>query len=511
MSDDGKRDALRLLTKGGAVVFVGQFLEQGISFFAKVIIAQALGKVDYGSVAFGVATLTFVSTITLLGMKPGIGRYLPRSTDDRYQRGVVKSAFEISLPVTLLAAAVIFAFAGDLSTFLVDDSSLTGILQLSALGIPFRTVYKLAIGGVQGSKKTLPKVVMQNITVPVTRLVAILVAVGLGYRALGAMFAYTAAFIAAGVLGCFYLKRYTKLFSVGPRKYLHGTLLVFAAPLVVNGIMGKVLTDMDTFLLGYYASTGDVGVYNVVYPVALLLLTLLMSLGFLFMPLLSEFHAENNYGDMRRFYQMTTKWIFLVTLPMYMILVLYPDVVIGVTFGAEYTEGALALVILSTGFLFHTLLGPNDSTLTTTGRTKFVMAATVIAAVLNFVMNVVLIPEYSYVGAAVATAVSYVVMNAITSAYLYRVTGIQPFSAALLKPAVAAIVAFLAFYATARLYLPNTLLVAGAAFVVYGVVYAVAVLRFGGIEEEEIQLLEDVEHKFGVDLDPVKDVARRIM
>lgn len=511
MGDDRTKDALRLLTKGGAVVFVGQFLEQGISFLAKVIIAQALGKVDYGSVAFGVATLTFASTVTILGMKPGIGRFLPRSDDERHKRGVVKSAFEISLPVTLLVAVLIFVFADDLSHLVVKDSSLTGILKLSALGIPFRNVYKLSVGGVQGSKKTVPKVLMQNITVPVTRLVTILVAVGLGYGALGAMFAYTAAFVAAGLLGIFYLKRYTRLFSVGPRKHLHSKLLVFSAPLVVNGIMGKVLADMDTFLIGYYVSTGEVGVYNVVYPVALLLLTVLMSLGFLFMPLLSEFHSNNNYGDMRRFYQMTTKWIFLVTLPMYMVLTLYPKAIIGSTFGGEFTEGGLALIILSTGFLFHTLLGPNDKTLATVGRTKFVMLATLIAAVLNLAMNVVLIPDYSYVGAAVATAVSYVVMNAITSAYLYHVTDIHPFSAALLKPATAAIAAFVMLYAVVRTLLPNTILVAVAAFATYGVLYATIVVRFGGIEEEEIQLLEDIEHKFDVDLEPVKEIARRVM
>lgn len=511
MSDEERKDALRLLTRGGAVVFVGQFLEQGISFFAKVIIAQALGKVDYGSVAFGVATLTFFSTITILGMKPGIGRFLPRSDDAKHRRGVVRSAFEISMPVTLIVTVGIFAFAGDLSRLIVGDSSLKGILRLSALGIPFRNVYTLAIGGVQGSKKTLPKVMMQNITVPVARLIAILVAVGFGYGAFGAMFAYTFSFISAGILGCFYLKKYTKLFTIGPRNYLHGELLTFSAPLVVNGIMGKILADMDTFLLGYFATTGDVGVYNVVYPVALLLLMILMSLGFLFMPLLSEFHAENNYGEMRRFYQMTTKWIFLATLPMYMVLVLYPDAIIGLTFGTEYTEGTFALVILSTGFLFHTLLGPNDKTLTTVGRTKVVMLATMIAAVLNLGLNVVLIPEYTYVGAAVATAISYVVMNAITSAYLYRVTGIQPFSAALIKPAIAAITAFLAFYVFSRLYLPDTILVVVTTFIAYAVVYVIVVIRYGGIEEEEIQLLEDVEHKFGVDLEQLKRLARIFM
>lgn len=511
MSDEGTKDALRLLTKGGTVVFLGQILEQGVSFVAKVIIAQALGKVDYGSVALGVATLTFVSTITIMGMKPGIGRFLPRSDEETHKRGVVKSAIEISLPVTLLAAAFIFAFAGDISRFVVEDSSLKGILQLSALGIPFRNVYKLAIGGVQGSKKTLPKVMMQNITVPLTRLVTILVAVGLGYGALGAMFAYAAAFIAAGILGCYYLKKYTELFSFGPRKYLHAKLLVFSAPLVVNGIMGKILADMDTFLLGYYVSTGDVGIYNVVYPIALLLLMVLMSFSFLFMPLLSEFHAENNYAKMRRFYQMTTKWIFLITLPMYLILVLYADIVIGYSFGTEFTEGAPALIILITGFLFHTLLGPNAKTMTTVGRTKFVMVTSIIAAALNLVLNLALIPEYSYIGAAIATAVSYVVMNAITSAYLYRVTGIHPFSAALLKPATAAIAVFLAFYAVSRAFLPNTIPFVLITFATYALAYAILFVRFGGIEEEEIQLLEDVEHKFSVDLGPVKEVVRKIM
>jgi len=41
--------------------------------------------------------------------------------------------------------------------------------------------------------------------------------------------------------------------------------------------------------------------------------------------------------------------------------------------------------------------------------------------------------------------------------------------------------------------------------------YGVVVLRFGGIEEEEVMLVASFEERFGIDLAPLKRFARRLM
>lgn len=70
--------SIRGLAKGGSVLFAGIVIELGISFLATLIIARVLGRVGFGAVSLGRTTMTLVSTVLLLGLDTGIGRYPPR-------------------------------------------------------------------------------------------------------------------------------------------------------------------------------------------------------------------------------------------------------------------------------------------------------------------------------------------------------------------------------------------------------------------------------------------------
>lgn len=99
--------------------------------------------------------------------------------------------------------------------------------------------------------------------------------------------------MAAATLGIYYHKRYTSLFSRGKAISVRRELLTFSAPLVISAVMGDVLADIDIFRLGYFTTSSDIGVYNVVYPLATLLTAVLTSFGFIFMPVISELHAND--------------------------------------------------------------------------------------------------------------------------------------------------------------------------------------------------------------------------
>lgn len=510
MAEDS-RTILRFLAKGGAVIFLGMVLELGISFGAKLLVANYLTRADYGAVSIGVTMLAVVPMFVVLGLKTGIGRYLPRYEEEAQRRGVILSAFQIVLPLSVGAAAAIFLLAGPLATDVFDDPTVIPVLQVTALAIPFAAVYQLAIGGIQGTKLTVPKVAVQNVTLPVTRIAVVVLVLYLGFEAVGMAFAYAFAYVAAALVGLFYLHQHTPLFSRTPPVRMHRTMLAFSAPLVISGMMGKLLADLDTFLLGYFVGTGAVGDYNVVYPMALLLLTFQMSVGFVFLPLLSEFHADGRLAEMRRYYQLVAKWVLIGTLPLFLVLVLFPEMSISITFGEKYTGGALALAILSLGFFVHAAIGPNAETLTSIGETRLVMHGNTGAAVLNLLLNLYLIPRFSVVGAAVATSVSYVALNVAFSYQLYTMTDIQPFTRAMLQPAAAALGIVGVIYWITTSFLPVTALVVIAMFVVFLGCYVVAILRFGGIEREELLLIADLEHKFDINLEPVRSVARWFM
>lgn len=511
MGESITRDRIRQLFKGAGVVFVGVVLELVVSFVAKLLIARYLGPTSYGAVSIGLKLMTATSIVVLVGLDSGVGRYLPRFDDPGQRRGVLKSALEVALPIGLAAAVALFLTADLVATRVFHDPSVTPVIRVFAVVLPFATLFRLAIGAVQGMEQSVPKVIIQNLTLPISRFLLIGVVLVYGLGAVAAAWAYGVAYVVAGLLGAYYLVRHTPLFASARAIGMHRELLVFSAPLMITAAMLQVLSHIDTFFLGYFASTRVVGVYNVVYPLAQLLTTVLAAFGFIVMPVISSLDAADSAGEMRRTYQLAAKWIFLATLPVFLVVALFPEMTIRVTFGAEYDSGALALSALAFGFFTHAVVGPNGNTLTSVGRTRLIMYDNLTVGLANVVLNVALIPTYGMVGAAVATSLSYASLNALYTYQLYRETGIHPFTAGMVRPSLIALLVVGGVYWVTTTFFVVTLPLLVVGFIAFVALYALVVLRFGGIEREELVLLWSFEERFGVDLGPVKRIAEKIV
>jgi O-antigen/teichoic acid export membrane protein len=305
---------------------------------------------------------------------------------------------------------------------------------------------------------------------------------------------------------CYYLVRHTPILARVKANRIQGDLLRFSLPLVVSSSAMIIFSDIDVFMLGAMTELGDVGVYNVIYPIAQLLTAPLSAFGFIFMPFASAYDAEDKAGRFSRSYQVVTKWVFLLVFPVFLVISLFPTEVIQLTFGSKYAIGGTALTVLAAGFLANAIGGMNRNVLTALGETRHVMIINVLGAGVNVALNLLLIPRYSYLGAAIATTGSLVFLNAVFSAEVYRQTGAHPFTGALLRPVVAALGLVIGLYALVVTVFEPTLVSIVVMFCLFGILYIVAIVRFGGIEPEEISLLEDMCEEYNVNIGPLQKV-----
>jgi len=286
-------------------------------------------------------------------------------------------------------------------------------------------------------------------------------------------------------------------------------LIAFSIPLLFTGILGFVMTWADTLMLGYYKGSEAVGLYNSASPIAKLLPIFLSSASFLYVPLASGFYARRKLGEMGRVYQILTKWVFLLTLPLFALMFLFPEAVIVFFFGKKYVPAAPSLQILAIGFMFHTLLGLNGWSLIIAGESRFISLSTFIASVLNVILNALLIPGYGMVGAATATSVSYLVSNLLNSIRLYQKTKIHPFSQNYVKPLIISFI-LLVMIKVLHLNVPN-IWYAVPVLVAFLAVYSLLVLLSRSVDREDIDLLLAIERKMGIDLGIIKKILRRFV
>jgi O-antigen/teichoic acid export membrane protein len=378
------------------------------------------------------------------------------------------------------------------------------------LTIPFFVLVGIGVSTAKAFNDATTHVAVRQLFIPISRAIIVPGVIALGFGAVYATAGIAVTMILGGLLALLLGFRHIPFDLRGPREPMLREMLTFSVPLMLASGMQFLITNTDTILVGAFLATTSVGVYNAALRI--------MNLGWLFFypvttllgPVLTRLDREYRIVEATRTYQVSVKWMALLTIPMFLLLFLFPQVVIGVTFGEEATSGAAALRILILPVMFSVLLGPNDGALVSFGHNKIHMYGNAATALANLGLNLFLIPRYGIVGAATATALSLGMRNVIYSARLYQAHGVQPFSGALFRVLGATVpIVAVGYFAFVRLF-PVRFLTVTAIGLVFLTVYVIVVVKVGGIEQEDIDVVTRFEESKGLNLDILRTIVKRL-
>lgn len=417
---------LSKLVSSASLVFFGGILQSLSKLLERILVARRLSPSVYGDVSIGIALLTFGVTLSLIGYNQGIPRFIARYNNDADVRGTWLTGLLIAGSLSLVLATVTVMNVELLANALVEEAASDRLLILFAMAIPFVVGFRVGIGGIRGLEKTIYRTYARDLFYSGSRLILLLILLSFGYGATAAGYAYVVSAAAAFVFAHVLLYKLVPLvgeFSTHARE-----MTKFSLPLVVSTVLAMLLTQTDTLMLGYFRSSYEVGLYGAAYPLANGMLIVLHSFGYLYLPLTSRLDADDRRSEIDSIYKLTSKWIFIVTFPAFLALTAFSSDILTIVFGAKYRDAGLALTILSVGFFTSAAAGRNRETLSAIGYTQYILGANAVAFFFNIAMNLVLIPHYGHVGAAVASASSYVALNITIYVILQSQFDISPFS-----------------------------------------------------------------------------------
>jgi O-antigen/teichoic acid export membrane protein len=115
-----------------------------------------------------------------------------------------------------------------------------------------------------------------------------------------------------------------------------------------------------------------------------------------------------------------SKLLFYTSVPVCLFIWLFPSFLLGI-FGEQFKTGSAALIILAGGSLVNALTGSVGVLLQMTGRQKEYNYIVITAAGINIALNIILIPAYGIIGAAIASASSKILQNIAAAFYVYKV------------------------------------------------------------------------------------------
>lgn len=201
---------------------------------------------------------------------------------------------------------------------------------------------------------------------------------------------------------------FSVLKELKPLKHLKPALKIFVLNLIIS-----LYVNLNSIMLGFLKGPESVGFFTSATKITQILLGVTSALGTVMLPRLSNLIANKNYEEFNRLANLATKFMFAVTLPLSVAVILLADNLILLLSGDAYADAILTLQILSfiifaiglSGVLGIQILYPQ-------GKESIVIKSTAVGAVINLLLNFILIPRFSHHGAAVATLLAEIGVTA---------------------------------------------------------------------------------------------------
>ncbi len=401
------------------------------ALLTSVLLVRIMGAVQFGYFTYSVSLVSLLTVPTSLGLPNLLIRFLAAyRAEGRWglMHGLLvrtnQAVLAVSVVVALLALAVIWPQrnalpALDPPTFLVS-LLLLPLAALNALrGASLRGLHHVVLG-------QLP----EDLVRPAMLIVLVLVVWLLTSVELGATtvvwLQVAATLTAFGVGWLLLLGRIPQEVRRAPRETELRIWFRAALPLLALGGMQIVNQRTDIVILGIFEGPAQVGIYQVVGRGSSLVGFALMAVNTAVAPEFARLFAQGRMERLQRIVTVSTRAILAFTVPTAAAMVFLGRWALETIFGPGFGAGAPALTILSLAQIVNAGMGSVGFLLNMTGHEADSAKGFLVGAVLNIVLNLVLVPRFGMVGAAVATASSMAVWNVLLGFWVYKRLRIYP-------------------------------------------------------------------------------------
>lgn len=499
-SEHIKNNAIREVLQGAGIIYIGIVLEMGLAFIAQRFAAVYLSVDGFGNLISGTVLLNIGAILAGLGFAPGLARYLPR-IDQAKQRSLATYTFLIIIPASLVVAVPTVIFANQIATYIFREPSLATSLRIFGAAIPFAAIMNLGIGGSKGLKISRFRVYTKNILHPGSRAVLIIFAIVIGADQLGFAVSYAIPFVLAGVLSfsLFWYALPDESDKEGARQ-IFPDFIRFSLPFTISKLSSFIYRSLDIVLLLYFIGNNAVGAYSVAYALARLIFTFSTALDYLSTPVASQLESGNQIEEAVSVQTIITRWNTILTIGAMVPMIVFSADFIRLIYRPAYASEAPTLIILLIGFAIKNMFQAHEPVLAALGKSKLMAFNTLVAGIINLVVNLLLIPQYGSYGAAIATTLSYTVLSVLPTIEVKYFTGETTLSMQVFKPIIVAVPVTVIFSLLFRA-IPSTLLWIFGASGVFALAYAIAIIVILGFTQTETMVIRSAENKFGYSLE----------
>lgn len=429
-------DATKKQIRGSSLLLVGKLLSVGINFGSQVLVVRYLSTADYGAWAYALSVVAFFQNIAVFGLDRAITRFIPIYHEKEEYNKLFGTLILVFGTILLISAAivVVFQLAPEQIARLVNEKEHPVQLLLIMIFLVPVDAFDNLLTGLFASF-TNPRAIFfrKHLLGPLLKLavvgVLMLTQSDVNFLAKG----YIGIYAACVLLYIFLLVRLLR--QQGLLEHLRFNnismpakeIFAFTIPLLSSDLVNILTHSADTLLLGYFHNPTEVAKYTVILPAAHFNKLVMTSFALLYTPLAARLFAKNDFQGINDLYWRTAVWLGILTFPIFALTFSMAKPLTDFLYGARYVDSWVYLQLISFGYYFSAALGFNGLTLKVLGKLRYIVIVNVLAVVVNVGVNLILIPQYGALGAAIGTGGTMVVHNIFKQAGLRLASGISIF------------------------------------------------------------------------------------
>lgn len=392
---------------------ISQFVVSICTFIWTIIIARYLGVEEYGIFGFALSLTGILIVLADFGINTHIVRMVSTNKD------IAPKYLGNAIPLKSVFAIVTFLVILILLLLMKSDELTIKVTLLFAIEMIIKSFINFFKGSFQAFEEAKYQSIGDTI-LHVILLIFIAISIFTDIGIFGIAFSY----ILANLITVFYQYYILNKNIVTPRYEFDmefcKKIAVLSIPFAITGILYSAYYFIDIVMLenlvGSYAS----GIYNAAYKLIPMQYFLISLYGAVFFPIMSRLFKFNDESLLLFSYEKSIKYLLMLIIPFSILVVIYSPAVIQIIYGSEYaaSSGVLSILIWTVCVLF--VLAPETNLLNSSHKEMTVNKIYLLGGVLNVILNLLLIPRFSYYGAAVSTILSYVIIVAIQRIEIHK-------------------------------------------------------------------------------------------
>ncbi len=349
-----------------------------------------------------------LSQFSVLGIQFSVLKYISElATVDREEcRRAAYAAMVVAASFSLLVFIVSLNLV-DMLPFILESQAVSQGLFLALPGIALFALNKVLINIINGLRHMRMFAIIQSLRYIIIFLVTIIYVI-YGFQGYDLPFAFTIAEFILFFLMILYLYRtLPPLFDIQILRWIKEHI-VFGCKGFFSGAVSELNTRVDVLMLGVFMQDYHVGLYSMASMLSEGIAQLSVVVRNNINPLITQYLSQHRLDELQAIIRRTVKWFYVAMLIVIAPAILvFPYVIQVLTASASFQESWPVFTILCGGLLFSAGYIPLEMVLIQAGYPILQTLLRAMVLVSNILLNLALIPLWGIKGAALATAVSY--------------------------------------------------------------------------------------------------------